>query len=207
MKLSVKPGKLDKIHIFLDEEYAMTVDNTFWFSSEWYNKTEIDSEELAALQTAVSSRRAFNAAVDLLSRRAHASEELYKKLRPKFGDEPARAAVEKAKSLYLLDDEAFAEQLAEELYERKHFAPRRILSELLRRGVNREIAQNAVESLDKDDKNRIIVLLQGKYSASLQDEKGKRRAVNALLRMGYSYGDIKAALAEVNSETEEFFDA
>lgn len=207
MKLSVKPGKLDKIHIFLDEEYAMTVDNTFWFSSEWYNKTEIDSEELAALQTAVSSRRAFNAAVDLLSRRAHASEELYKKLRPKFGDEPARAAVEKAKSLYLLDDEAFAEQLAEELYERKHFAPRRILSELLRRGVNREIAQNAVESLDKDDKNRIIVLLQGKYSACLQDEKGKRRAVNALLRMGYSYGDIKAALAEVNSETEEFFDA
>lgn len=207
MKLSVRPGKLDKIHIFLDEEYAMTVDNAFWFSSEWYNKTEIDSEELAALQTAVSSRRAFNAAVDLLSRRAHASEELYKKLRPKFGDEPARAAVEKAKSLYLLDDEAFAEQLAEELYERKHFAPRRILSELLRRGVNREIAQNAVESLDKDDKNRIIVLLQGKYSASLQDEKGKRRAVNALLRMGYSYGDIKAALAEVNSETEEFFDA
>ena len=207
MKLSVRPGKLDKIHIFLDEEYAMTVDNTFWFSSEWYNKTEIDSEELAALQTAVSSRRAFNAAVDLLSRRAHASEELYKKLRPKFGDEPARAAVEKAKSLYLLDDEAFAEQLAEELYERKHFAPRRILSELLRRGANREIAQNAVESLDKDDKNRIIVLLQGKYSASLQDEKGKRRAVNALLRMGYSYGDIKAALAEVNSETEEFFDA
>ena len=179
MKLSVKPGKLDKIHIFLDEEYAMTVDNTFWFSSEWYNKTEIDSEELAALQTAVSSRRAFN----------------------------ARAAVEKAKALYLLDDEAFAEQLAEELYERKHFAPRRIFSELLRRGVNREIAQNAVESLDKDDKNRIIVLLQGKYSASLQDEKGKRRAVNALLRMGYSYGDIKAALAEVNSETEEFFDA
>lgn len=207
MKLSVRPGKLDKIHIFLDEEYAMTVDNAFWFSSEWYNKTEIDSEELAALQTAVSSRRAFNAAVDLLSRRAHASEELYKKLRPKFGDEPARAAVEKAKSLYLLDDEAFAEQLAEELYERKHFAPRRILSELLRRGVNREIAQNAVESLDKDDKNRIIVLLQGKYSACLQDEKGKRRAVNALLRMGYSYGDIKAALDEVNSETEEFFDA
>ena len=115
MKLSVRPGKLDKIHIFLDEEYAMTVDNAFWFSSEWYNKTEIDSEELAALQTAVSSRRAFNAAVDLLSRRAHGSEELYKKLRPKFGDEPARAAVEKAKSLYLLDDEAFAEQLAEEL--------------------------------------------------------------------------------------------
>ena len=207
MKLSVRPGKLDKIHIFLDEEYAMTVDNAFWFSSEWYNKTEIDSEELAALQTAVSSRRAFNAAVDLLSRRAHASEELYKKLRPKFGDEPARAAVEKAKSLYLLDDEAFAEQLAEELYERKHFAPRRILSELLRRGVNREIAQNAVESLDKDDKNRIIVLLQGKYSACLQDEKGKRRAVNALMRMGYGYGDIKAALAEVNSETEELFDA
>lgn len=126
MKLSVKPGKLDKIHIFLDEEYAMTVDDTFWFSSEWYNKTEIDSEELAALQTAVSSRRAFNAAVDLLSRRAHGSEELYKKLRQKFGDEPARAAVEKAKSLYLLDDEAFSEQLAEELYERKHFAPRRI---------------------------------------------------------------------------------
>lgn len=207
MKLSVKPGKLDKVHIFLDEEYTMTVDSTFWFSSPWYNQTEIDSEELAALQTAVSSRRAFNAAVDLLARRAHASEELYKKLRQKFGDEPARAAVEKAQALYLLDDEAFSEQLAEELYERKHYAPRRIFSELLRRGVDREIAQNAVESLDKDDKNRIILLLQGKFSSCLHDEKGKRRAVNALMRMGYSYGDIKSALTEVNSETEEFFDA
>lgn len=203
MKLSAKPGKGDKIHIFVDDEYRLTVDSRFWYSERWHNQTQIDSGELAALEEAVGSRRAFNSAEDYLSRRDHSEKELYEKLCRKYPPAAAEAAIEKAKDLGLLDDERFAANYALELYEKKHFASHRILLELRRKGVDREIAENAVESLDKAGETRIIELLRGKYRAALSDEKGRRRAVNGLLRMGYAYPDIRAALKTLEQELEE----
>ena len=43
MKLSTKPGKGEKIHIFVDDEYRLTVDSRFWYSERWHNQTQIDS--------------------------------------------------------------------------------------------------------------------------------------------------------------------
>lgn len=203
MKLSAKPGKGDKIHIFVDDEYRLTVDSRFWYSERWHNQTQIDSGELAALEEAVGSRRAFNSAEDYLSRRDHSEKELYEKLCRKYPSAAAEAAIEKAKDLGLLDDERFAANYALELYEKKHFASHRILLELRRKGVDREIAENAVEGLDKAGETRIIELLRGKYRAALSNEKGRRRAVNGLLRMGYAYPDIRAALKTLEQELEE----
>ena len=203
MKLSAKPGKGDKIHIFVDDEYRLTVDSRFWYSERWHNQTQIDSGELAALEEAVGSRRAFNSAEDYLSRRDHSEKELYEKLCRKYPPAAAEAAIEKAKDLGLLDDERFAANYALELYEKKHFASHRILLELRRKGIDREIAENAVEGLDKAGETRIIELLRGKYRAALSNEKGRRRAVNGLLRMGYAYPDIRAALKTLEQELEE----
>lgn len=203
MKLSAKPGKGDKIHIFVDDEYRLTVDSRFWYSERWHNQTQIDSGELAALEEAVGSRRAFNSAEDYLSRRDHSEKELYEKLCRKYPPAAAAAAIQKAKDLGLLDDERFAANYALELYEKKHFASHRILLELRRKGVDREIAENAVEGLDKAGETRIIELLRGKYRAALSNEKGRRRAVNGLLRMGYAYPDIRAALKTLEQELEE----
>ena len=102
----------------------------------------------------------------------------------------------------MLDDEDFALRYAKELYERKKYAPRRIEQELKLKGISSEIAQNAVAALDKEDYNRIILLLNTKYQTNFTTEKGIKRTVNALLRMGYSYSDIKKALDEVGTETE-----
>lgn len=207
MKLSFKPGKLNKIHIYIDEEYRLTVDDLFWFSSPWHNLKEIESEELVALEEAVGSRRAFNAVMDLLSRRDHTKQELLRKLTVKYSEEAARAAVERAEAYGYIDETRFAENYAESLYRNKRFGERRIIQELLRKGISREIAENAVENLDKDGENRIILLLRGKYRTALCDEKGKRRAINGLLRMGYSYAEIRAALSQMETETEEVYDA
>lgn len=206
MKLTFKPGKLNKIHIYIDDEYRLTVDDLFWFSSPWHNLKEIEPEELAALEEAVGSRRAFNAALDLLSRRDHTKQELLRKLTVKHSEIAARAAVERAETLGYIDEVRFAENYAEALYTHKHFGTRRIVQELLRKGIPREFAENAVENLDKDDENRIILLLRGKYRNALFDEKGKRRAVNGLLRMGYSYSEIRDAFSQIEIETEETYD-
>lgn len=206
MILSVKPGKGNKIHIYADDEYRATVDSDFWYSEKYRNLKEIDEEELAELLCAVSFRRAYNKGLDFLSRRPYGTKELIKKLCEKgFEKEAAEAACKRLSELGLLNDEEYARILANELFERKNYSTKRILQELVFRGIDREIAQNAVAALDNDAQNRIILLIQKKYLNKIGDEKGRRRTVDALLRLGYSYSDIKSALSALSEYTEDNF--
>lgn len=204
MKLTVKPGKRSRVYVYLDEEYKASVDATFWYSERWSSLEEIEEAEAQEMLLAIEERRAFDSLLDLLSRRMHTRLELSRKLSQKYSKEAVEAALSKAQELSLLNDAAFAETYAEELSRVKHYAAPRIRMALLEKGVDRETAENVLLGLDKDDKKSIIVLLQTKYRNQLADDKGKRRAVNGLLRMGYSYSDIFSALDAYREETEEF---
>ncbi len=204
MKLTVKEGKANKIHIFVDEEYRTTVDSDYWYSEKYRNYKEINEEELTELLNAVSFRRAYNKGLDLLSRRPHGTKELIKKLCEKgYEKESAQKACERLLELGLLNDEEFARILANELYERKGYGIKRIKQELIFRGIDREIAENAIESLDIDTQTRIILVIKKKYINKLDDEKGRKRAIDGLMRLGYSYSDIKTALNSISDFCEE----
>ena len=204
MKLSIKEGKGNKIHIYVDEEYRATVDSDYWYSEKYRNYKEINEEELTELFDAVSFRRAYNKGLDLLSRRPHGTKELIKKLCEKGHEkESAEKACDRLLELGLLNDEEFARLLAKELYERKGYGIKRINQELIFRGIDREIAENAVESLDIDTQTRIILVIKKKYINKINDEKGRKRAIDGLMRLGYSYSDIKSALNSISDFCEE----
>lgn len=206
MKVSVKDGKNGKIHIYLDSEYRATVDKDWWYSEKYRNTKEITEDELTELLSSVSFRRAYNKALDFLSRRPYSEKEIKRKLKEKDFDESAiEYAVNRLKELSLLDDERYAETLADHLYTNKKYGAKRILQELNLRGVDRETAQNAVLALDKDEINSIVLLLEHKFKGKFNDEKGKQRTVAALLRYGYSYSDIKTAFQSVSQTFEEDF--
>ena len=76
----------------------------------------------------------------------------------------------------------------------------------MRKGIPREIADNAASGLDFDPILRIIELLNTKYSRSLSDEKGVKRTIASLQRLGYGWSDIKSALRQAELETEDFDD-
>ena len=201
MKLTYKPGKADKIHIHIDGEYRMTVDKAFVQKAGLVQGQDIDEGELAELCEAVSSRRAFNKACDLLERRDHSSGELLVKLRQKgFGDH-AEQAVEKLVELGYVDDERFARAYVSELIRLKHYGKRRIVSELYKKGIDRSIIEAVTEDIETDS-DELIALIKRKYLSSLNDEKGERRVVNALVRMGYSYSEIRLAVEAVKEEEE-----
>ena len=204
MKLSIKEGKANKIHIYVDDEYRATVDSDYWYSEKYRNYKEINEEELTELLDAVSFRRAYNKGLDLLSRRPHGTKELVKKLCEKGHEkESAEKACDRLLELGLLNDEEFARLLANELYERKGYGIKRIKQELVFRGIEREIAENAIESLDIDTQTRIILVIKKKYLNKINDEKGRKRAIDGLMRLGYSYLDIKTALNSISEFCEE----
>ncbi len=203
MILTVKQGKANKIHIYVDDEYRATVDSDFWYSEKFRNLKNIDEAELTELLDTVSFRRAYNKGLDFLSRRPFGTAELIKKLCEKGHEKIyAQRACERLTELGLLNDEEYARILANELYERKGYSLKRVEKELIFRGIDREIAENTVNSLDNDAQNRIIIIINKKYKNKISDEKGKKRVIDALLRLGYSYGDIRSALNSITDLDE-----
>ncbi len=208
MKLSVKQGKSQKIHIYIDDEYRATVDSDYWYSEKYRNLKEIDERELTELLDSVSFRRAYNKGLDFLSRRPYGTNELIKKLCEKGHEkEAAQKACERLLELGLLNDEEYAKTLSNDLLHRKNYGIKRIKQELIFRGIDREIAENVVESLDNNPQKSIILLVKKKYSNKINDEKGRKRTVDALLRLGYSYSDIKTALNTISEfDGEDFYE-
>ena len=204
MILSVKQGNANKIHIYVDDEYRATVDSDYWYSEKYRNLKEINEEELTELLDTVSFRRAYNKGLDFLSRRPYGTKELIKKLCEKGHEkEASEKACERLTELGLLNDEEFARILANELLERKNYSIKRIKQELFFKGIDREIVENTVDLLDNDPKNRIILVIKKKYINKISDEKGKKRTIDALMRLGYSYSDIKNALNTLTEFDEE----
>ncbi|MBR4858475.1 MAG: regulatory protein RecX [Clostridia bacterium] len=205
MKISVAKGKQNKIHVSCDGEYTFTVDAEYWFSSPYHGREIIeDDEELTAFYEAVGSRCAFIAGLRLLSYRDHSSKELVSKLIQKgHRREYSEKAVEKLSEYGYVNDERYASYLATSLLERKGMNANAIRSELLRKGISREISDNIVESLDIDPVLRIIDLLNTKYSRKISDEKGVKRTVASLQRLGYRWSDIRTAFRRLEIETED----
>ncbi|MDR0314484.1 MAG: recombination regulator RecX [Oscillospiraceae bacterium] len=197
MIVTAKKGKGNKIHISVDGEYKTTVDSDFWYSGSIRSGDDITPQELTALIRAVGFRRAYNKGIEMLARRSHSKDELVLKLAQKTDLESAKNAADKLESIGLIDDNAYAKSLAQTLLDRKGMSPYRIKQELISKGVCRETADNAVQELDINDKERIIKLLQTKFaSRDFLDEKEKKRTINSLIRLGYRYSDIKHAIDE-----------
>ena len=82
------------------------------------------------------------------------------------------------------------------------YGPARTREKLYEKGVPRELWDEALDQLP-DNGEQIDRFLQSKLRGRMPDEKEKKRLTDALLRRGYSWGDVKAAWNRLGSETRE----
>ena len=204
MRIEAERGRLNKIHLRCDGEYLCTVDAEYWFGSPWAGVNEIeDPQAQAAFLEAVRARSAYLGGLRLLAVRDYATKELVQKLVSKgHAREAALAACETLTEYGYLNDRRYATHAAAALLESKGMSLRSAEYELLRRGVDREIVREIAEGLDFDPVLRIVELLETRFSRNLEDEKGLRRTVAALQRLGYGWSDIQTALRRVKTEAE-----
>lgn len=200
MKITSKPGNGNKVHIYIDEKYTLTLYDDYWFLAGFREGQEITEEELATLQEEAGFRSAYEKALRLLSVRPYAEKELFRKLTLKFSKESAERAIEKVKSYGYLDDEAYANEFARHLFETKKYDLRRIETELKIKGISAEITAKTLKTLDNQPILRIIDMINSKYENGFRDEKEERRFMNRLIRMGYSFSDIRSAFSECGLE-------
>ena len=193
----IKETKKGRLALFLDGEFAFSLDEDTFAAAALHEEDEVEEWRLEELRKQSDTRKALDKAMDLLSLRDHAAGELYQKLCRKFDGPSAAYAVAKAQELGLLDDAQFARRRAAELL-RKRKSRRAILDDLTAKGIDRDTAAGAVETLYADEEQdpeltAAIQLVQRHYAAKLA--AGRRDQVAAALaRRGFSHAVIRQAL-------------
>ena len=182
--------------LYIDGEYAVSVDTVTLASSGFHTGSDITDDELYELMRASMISRAKEKALYLIEYRSRTRKELRDKLLPLFGEEAAEAAIERLEQLGLIDDEGFARDYAEQLIKRKLYSRERAAFEMMKKGIDKDIIEEVLDEMEPDPTEQIRQLLSTKYVRRLSNEKDRLRTVNALKAMGFRWSDIRECMEE-----------
>lgn len=207
---AVKETKRGRLALFVDGEFAFSLDPETFADADLHEEDEIESFRLEELRRRSDTRKAVDRALDILALRDHAAGELHQKLCRKFDPHSAAAAVAKAEELGLLNDADFARRRAAELM-RKRKSRREVEQDLAAKGIDRDTAAQVLEELyapeDGPDPEvaAACALVQRQYARKLAE--GKRpQVMAALARRGFSYAVIRTALEANDAGEDDFSD-
>lgn len=189
----IKKGRKNLSSVYIDFEYFAQIDNEILYISSLKEGSETDERSLLLLLEKSNKKRAKEKAFYILEHRNHSFKELVDKLKRDYSEEVAIGTAEKMQNLGLIDDESFAKRYANELVWSKRFSKNRAKYELVRKGIEKEIARDLLDSIDVDEIEQIKLLIDKKYKLAYKDEKIKRKAIAFLQRYGYSFDNIRTA--------------
>ena len=166
-----------------------------------FSGRELDEEELETLKTASERALARERAIEMLSRRSMSRAEMVKKLIEKGEDEDtAEYCADWLVEHSLIDDESYAAAVARH-YAAKGYGAGRVRAELGRRGISRELWEDALSSMPEND-DKIDRFISARLTDP-DDRDAVRKISQALFRRGYSWDEIRSALERHRAEIQE----
>ena len=167
-----------------------------------YTGKELSDDELKALREAAGQMSAKMRAVRIVSATSVSKKDLQQRLVQK-GEDPTQAqeAVQWMSDLNLLDDARVAEQVVSRCIS-KGYGLARAKQALYEKKVPKEYWEDALADYP-DQNEKIEDFLRSRLDAD-SGEKEIKKAIDALLRRGHSYGTIRRALNGLDFEAEEF---
>lgn len=190
-------GRGNKVHILIDDEYAVTTDINFWCDNYIPDGTQISEDEWNSLVEKINYKKALNKCADFLARRDHSIKELKVKLMRTVDEKSAQKAIDRYIEAGYLDDERYCERLVEYLYNEKKYSSRRIKNECYRRGIDSDTINSVLGNFDFDNISSIVDIIEKKYMSKLDSEDSIRKVITSLQRKGFDYYDIRSALNEI----------
>ena len=200
---AVEPRRKGLSALYIDGEFAMKLDTEVILAHRFDVGREIDDEQLHECILASDLKRCKDKAMWLISYRDHSRRELTDKLRRDYPEDVCEKTADRLAELGLLDDERYARRYAADLISVKRLSSKGVSQKLREKGIDRELIDEILDENEIDEDEQIRAVINKKYSRVLNDEKGRRRAVNALTRMGFSYQSIKSVMAEY-IDTEDY---
>jgi len=200
--LKTSPDRAGRYWVTFDDGSKMGLYRQTVEDFALYSGKELDEQEAEALRTAAGQMSAKMRAVRIVSAASVSRRDLEARLVRK-GEDPqqAKEAVAWMEDLHLVDDRTTAEQVVSSCIS-KGYGLMRAKQALYEKRIPKEYWDEALADYP-DQTEKITAFLKSRLVAD-SDEKQVRRAVDALIRRGHSYGTIRRALDALSFDTEDF---
>lgn len=168
-----------------------------------YTGKDFTEEEFRRLQASAAEVSAKMRAVRIVSAANVSKKDLENRLIQK-GETPkdAQMAVAWLSDMKVLDDGSTAETIVRGCIA-KGYGLQRAKQVLYEKRIPKELWDEALEDYP-DQEEAITAFLRSRLSGKQDDPKAQKRAIDALLRRGHSYGTIRRAMQNLSFDTDEF---
>ena len=169
-----------------------------------YTGQELSDEQLTSLRTAAGEWSAKMRAVRIVSASNVSRKDLQERLIRK-GEDPdhAEEAVSWMEELHLLDDRKTAEAVVHSCIS-KGYGLQRAKQALYEKRIPKRYWEEALA--DYPDQWEAIESFLCSRLDETSDEKQKKKAIDALIRRGHSYGTIRQVLSDLSFDGEDYFE-
>lgn len=201
-RIEASKHKRGRLLVFLEDGACLKITEQEALDFSLRAGDELDEMTLKRLKEAGGISNVKATAADLVGKRAMSRAGLEKKLREKGASEQEiRYAAEWMEAIGAIDDADYAAVLAHH-YGQLGYGPAYVRQKLYEKGVPRDLWEDAIALLPEAD-GQIDAFLQNKLRGKTPDEKEKKRLTDALLRRGFSWGDVKSAINRLGAEIWE----
>lgn len=190
--LKTSPDRAGRYFVKFDDGTTMRLYRQTVEDFGLYTGKTISEQEMAALQEHAGRMSAKMRAVRIVSAASVSKKDLQQRLVQK-GENPdqAREAVQWMTDLNLLDDRMVADQIVSRCIS-KGYGLSRAKQALYEKKIPKEYWEDALADYP-DQIEKIEAFLRSRLGESY-DERDIKRAVDALMRRGHGYGQIRKAL-------------
>ena len=198
----IERSKLGRILVHLEGGTLLRITEDELLRFGLYQGLDIGADTVVELQKSAARSRARVRAANMISARPLSRAELSRRLKKGgAGDTDAEAAADWLEGIGALDDLAYAKLLVRH-YTERGYGSARLRDELHKRGVPRDLWDEALESAAPAQET-LERWLRARTRGAVPDEEQRRKLSGAALRRGFTWGEVKEALAALGAEIEE----
>lgn len=192
----------ERVLVYLEEGTLLRVTSHELLQFGLYQGMDLSPELVVQLQEAGARSEIRVKAARMASGRMLSRRELTDRLNRKgVAPDDAAETVDWLESLGAVDDAAYAEVIVRH-YSANGYGAGRVRQELQRRGIPRELWDDALLQMP-DSAEAIDRFLQTKLQGKTPDLAALKRLSDALLRRGFSWSEIRPALNRLGGEIDE----
>lgn len=201
-KIEKSKHKQERILVYLEGGDLLRITQSELLHFGLYAGLDIDEETVVKLQKLGKRSETRVRAANMVSARPLSRKELSRKLCDKgASSEDAEGAADWLEEIGALDDAAYAAMLVRH-YSAMGYGEGKLREELYRRGVPRELWDGAIAEAPEAQSILTKVIAQ-KTKGKALDEKNRRKLCDLLLRRGFSWRDVKAAMNRLGETVED----
>lgn len=204
--LAVRRTSRGDVRVRLDDGRTLAVPEEAWQQLCLSVPGPIEPELLKSLERAEQVARLWQRALRLLAVRPRSREEVVRRLSGRADPDVIAHVVGELERRGLVDDLRFARQWARARRESRGLGAARLRYELLRKGVDREVAEQAVAEAAADDESLAVEVARRRLVRYLRlpPAVAARRLWGYLVRRGFTPAAVHRALRAVGlSEAQD----